>query len=72
MAAPTPIKDAAPFAVPGGETNLDTTTPVDGNVTVAVTITLTGTTTQVAADYATLAAVSVSAPSATITWDDAG
>jgi hypothetical protein len=68
MATPVPQNDAAPFAALPGETNLDTTTPTDGFVTVAVTVTLVGSTTQVAADYATLAAVNLSSPSATIAW----
>lgn len=73
MAVAVPQKNAGPYAVNSDETNLDTVTPNDGQVTVAVTFTLTGSVAQVQADYATLAAVStLTSPSATLTWDDAG
>lgn len=69
MPAAAPANDSAPFAALPGETNLDATTPLDGFVTVVVTVELTGSTAQVAADYATLAAVStLTSPSAIIEW----
>lgn len=62
---PTPIvQGLAPYAVPQDETNLDTTTAVDGNVNVTITLQMTGTVANVQADWATIAAVNLVSPSA--------
>lgn len=62
-AAPVNHAKAAPFAVPSGQSNKDTTAAIGGNQVVVVKIDLEGTAAQIAADYATLAAVSLTSSS---------
>jgi len=58
----------APFTVQADETNDDTATSVDGNVTVSVTVELVGTVAQVGTDWASILAVVYASPSAVVSW----
>lgn len=62
MAAPKTKQSTAPYAA----NSKDTVTANTGNVEVNVSIRLVGTVSQVQADWATLAATSLTSPTATI------
>jgi hypothetical protein len=62
MPLPTTVT-FAPYSVTADETNDDTTTAVDGEVTTIVTVTFTGLISQVQADWATIAATNLTCPS---------
>jgi hypothetical protein len=70
MPLPTTVT-FAPYTVTADETNDDQTTSVDGQVTTIITLTLTGLISQVQADWATLAATSLTCPSALLYAQDA-
>ena len=62
---PVPIATTrAPYAIPAGETNLDTTPAGIVTSEVQIVLKLTGTVAQLQADWATLLATSLTAPSA--------
>ena len=58
----------APFSVPAGSSNLDTETASSGLVSCKFEIAINGNTAQIAADWATLLATSLSSPSAIISF----
>lgn len=66
---PTPVSvSPLPYTVPGGETDLDTQTLRDALLSLSVTVVITGTKAQLQADYNTLLATNLSAPS-TVLWN---
>lgn len=70
MAVPTTFM-YAPGSISPDETNDDTTTPVDGQIDVTVTLHFNGLTSQVAADWATLLANNFASPSVLMAWGSA-
>lgn len=69
---PVPIQTSlAPYASNPDETNLDTVDTGTTEASVVLTIALSGTIAQIQADWATLAAVTLSAPSALLGWQEA-
>lgn len=67
-AAKVQLQGYAPFANPNDETAKDTVTANQGKASVKVTFTLTGTVSQIQADWATLIAATITADSSTVGW----